>query len=486
VFESLSRRDNNSNGPFFEKLEERQMMSAVPIANKIKVAESTDNSGNPLNQSVITVKFSENINLVDPTGFRMFGYRILTETGTGAAQSKTTIHITSAVAGPDGNKIILTTDRRVRKGAHLVITDGAVTNASDSTSIGAQDVQLPKGLNKERFTLACRAFVPTQFQFFDPALFPAGSTLTATPNEPATNTVTTQLTSYLNAEVSSGFITPAQMTSALATYNDSTITALIPAPNLRAALASLTGTIADGAIAQFTTGANVTGKPFTVVDFSTEVSNAAEIAETTGNPATGRIRTLFKTSFKGESFLTLAPFLAHEAVHQDLVGANPTLQDAIPEEEFANSVETYVWSQELLNSPAIAAAHTELATHLNADVLAMLNSGLALFPRVGENTAPILGGNAMPKSNPTAGGSTPFLSFEDYTTRTYTARNFSNTTTPGNAYSAQLLGNITGGAVTTLATFSQTVINQLDANQQIITDKGAVALAHVLRLGISK
>ena len=90
-------------------------MSAVPIADKIKVAMLTDNTGKALNESAVTVKFSENINLVDPTGFRMFGYRILTETGAGTAQSKTTIHILSAVAGADGNKIVLTTDRRVRK-----------------------------------------------------------------------------------------------------------------------------------------------------------------------------------------------------------------------------------------------------------------------------------------------------------------------------------------------------------------------------------
>ena len=310
--------------------------------------------------------------------------------------------------------------------------------------------------------------------------------LTATPTEPSTNTVTTQLTAYLNAEISAGFITSDQKTAALATYNDATITSEIPAPNMRAALASLTGTIANGAIAQFTTSANVTGKAFTVVDFSTEVSTAAEIAETTGNVTTKRIRTLFKTSFKGESFLTLAPFLAHEALHQDLVGADPTLPDAIPEEEFANSVETYVWAQELVNSPAVAAAHTELSTHLNADLLAMLNSGLALFPRVGEATAPINSGNALPKSSPTAGGTSAFLSFEDYTERTYAARNFSNATTTANPYALQVLNNITLGSATTLATFSQSAIDQMDANQQIISDKNAVALAHVLRLGITK
>jgi len=461
-------------------------MSAVPLAAKIQVAMATDAQGNALNQSRVTVRFSENINLVDPTAFRMFGYRILTETGTGNAQAKTTINITSVVAGADGNKIVITTDRRIRKNAHLTIFDGGVTNASDSTSIGRQDVLIPKGLNKERFTLACRAFTPTQLKFFDPALFPGAAALNTTPTEPSTNTVTTQLTAYLDKEVASGFITAAQKTAALAVYNDATVTSEVPAPNMRAALASLTGTIADGAIAQFTTNANVTGKPFTVIDFSTEVSSSAVIAETTGNVVTKRIRTLFKTSYKGENFLALAPFLAHEAVHQDVVGADPTLPDSIHEEEFANAIETYVWAQELTQDPTPASAHTELSTHLNADLLAMLNSGLALFPRVGTHTGPINGGNAMPHSSPNIQGTTPFLSFEDYVTRQYQARNFSNTDTPANPYALQVSNNITGRSDSATFTFSQSRIDFFDNSQQVIGDRNAVALAHDLRLGITK
>jgi hypothetical protein len=470
----------------FEKLESRQLMSAVPLEAKIKVAQATDVNGNALNSSTIQVRFSENINLVDTTKFRAFGYRILTETGTGAAQAKTTINITSVTAGADGNKIIITTDRRVRKNAQLQIQSGAITNASDSTDIGSFILHLPKGLNKERFTLACRAFVPTQFKFFDPAQFSSASALTATPNLPSTNTVTAQLTAYLDKEVAAGFITSAQKTQALATYNDSTITSLVPSANMRAALASLTGTVAENAIAQFTTNANVTGKPFTVVDFSTEVSSSAVVAETTGNVSTKRIRTLFKTSFKGENFLALAPFLAHEALHQDVVGADPALQDGIPEEKFATTVETMVWAQELVIDPTPASAHTELSTHLNADLLAYLNSGSALFPRVGNLTAPINSGNALPKSSPAAGGSAAFTSFDNYEQRTYAARNFADAETPGNAYARTVQNNITGRTDTQNFTFSNARITIFDNSQQIISDKNAVALAHVLRLGITK
>lgn len=468
-----------------ESLEKRQLLSAVPIAAKIKVAEVTDANGNPLNESRVTVRFTENITLESTSDFRMYGYSINTASKSGAAQQKTTINILSVTPGPDGNKLIFVTDRRVRKGAHLAIYTGGVHNTSDNTDIGDQNVQLPAGLNKERFTLACRAFAPTNLNYFDPALFPGAGALTTTPTEPSTNTVTTQLTNYLNAEVAAGTITSAQMTSALAVYNSSTVAAEIPAPNLRAALASLTGTVADSAIDQYTTGDNVTGKPFTVVDFSTEVSTSAIIAETKGNPTTKRLRTLFKTQYEGESFLTLAPFLAHEMVHQDFVGAGPDLQDGIDEEEFAVTVETMVWAQELLVSPTAAANHTSLSSHLNADLLAMLNSGDALFPRVGVLTAPILSGNALPKSSPTDGQGN-YTSFDDFIRRDYAARGINDVGTPGNTYSQTVQNNIDATSTSGNFTFGTKQIDAFDANQQIITDKAAIQLAADLKLTITR
>ena len=110
------RKRNKSTGALFEKLEDRQLMSAVPLASKIKVAMLVDGSGNALDSSRVTIQFSEGITLVDPTKLRLFGYGLVTATGTGLAQQKITIKITSAVAGADGNKIVLTTDRRAAQG----------------------------------------------------------------------------------------------------------------------------------------------------------------------------------------------------------------------------------------------------------------------------------------------------------------------------------------------------------------------------------
>jgi hypothetical protein len=265
------------------------------------------------------------------------------------------------------------------------------------------------------------------------------------------------------------------------------VQSIFPSANLRAALASLVGTVGEPAIGQYTTGANVTGKAFTVVDFSTEVSNAASIAETTGNPVTKRIRTLFKTSFKGESFLALAPMLAHEAVHQDLVGGTPDLPDGINEEEFATTVETMVWSQILVNDASPADDHTALSTHLNTDILAILNSGLALFPRVGVYNAPINGtGGVLPGSKTPTDGGGIYTSFENYVRRIYVARNFGDTDTTGNSYARTVQNNITLRSDSSNFTFSDSRITFYDNSQQIISDKSAVKLANILRLGITK
>ena len=82
--------------------------------------------------------------------------------------------------------------------------DGAITNTSDGTNIGEQQVLLPKGLNKERFTLACRAFKPTQLKFFDPADYAGAGALNSTPNLPSTGSVTTALTAFILYQFGTG------------------------------------------------------------------------------------------------------------------------------------------------------------------------------------------------------------------------------------------------------------------------------------------
>lgn len=483
MFGTNRKEFNGQQRSLVERLESRQMLSAVPLGSKIKVSMITDSQGNPVNSSRITVRFSENIDLVDTAQFRLFGYAVNPASGSGTAQQKVTINITSVTQSTD-NTLVLETDRRVRKNAKLTIYDGAITNA-DASATGELSTNLPKGLNKERFTLACRAWKPTNLVYFSKTQYEDAANLTATPSQPSTNTVTTNLTAFLDKKVAAGIITADEKTAALAKFNDTTIKSLIPSANLRAALVSLVGTVAEGAIDAYTTTGNVTGKKFTIIDYSSEVSGSAVVSETKGNPTTGRLRTLYKTSFQGESFIALSANLAHEAVHQDIVGSTEDLPDGQNEEIFANTIDTIVWAEQLLVDSAPANDHTQLTTALNANLLAMLNSGTALFPRVGVYDAPHIGSqNIFPGGDSVAGGD--YTSFEDYIRRTYAARGFADTDTTGNAYSRTVQNNITARTDTAAFNFSDSRITFYDNSQQIISDKNAVKLAAILDLQVAK
>lgn len=470
-----------------EALEARQMLAATVLESKIKVAMLTDETtGEPLNSSRVTVRFSEGIDLADPLKFRMFGYAINPASASGTAQQKITINLLNMREGSDGNKIVFETDRRVRKGAQFIIYDGAITNTSDGQSIGEQSARLPKGLNKERYTLACRVWTPTNLNFFNQQQFANAPATTPTPNQPSGTTVLNDLTDFLDAKIAAGQINATQKQAALDRYNDPTTQSIIPSANLRAAMVSLVGTAGEGAILSMLTAANASGSPFTVIDFSTEVSQSAPIAETKGNPATGRLRTLFKTQFQGEPFQVLSVILAHEALHQDAVsGSTTSLPDSQNEEIFANTVETMIWAQQLLADPTLASRGTQLVTLENGQLLAMLNSGTALFPRVGLYDAPLLGAQNVFNGGVAVSGG-PYSSFENFIRRTYADRNIGGGDTVAPTLARTIQNVIIAANQTSNFNFSEQQIRLFDQQQIIISDKAAVQLAAILKLQVTK
>jgi hypothetical protein len=467
----------------FEPLERRQMLSAVPIGSKIKVAMLTDSNGAALNSSRLTVKFSEAITISDTSKIRIFGYGIDPTSGSGTAQQKITINVTNVEAGADGNKVVITTDRRVRKNAKLTFYNGFVKNTVDNTDTGDVATNLPKGLNKERYTLACRAFEPTNLKYFNKTQYDAATNVTATPTAPSENTVRAALVTHLDKKVTAGTITADEKTAALALFDDTTNKSTVPSANLRAAIVSLYGTVGESSIPHLLGTSNVTGKRYSVIDFSdSEVSASALVAETLINPTNGRLRTLYKSSFKGENFLALSANLAHEALHQD---TGTIVVDGISEEIFCNTVETVVWAQQLMIDKAPADDHTQLVTNQNALLLAMLNSGKALYPRVGVYDAPLLGGqNVFNGGDAVAGGD--YTSFENYVRRIYAARNFADSETPAPPLALTMQNEICARTDTNSFNYRSSRTDFWDNSQQIITDKSAVALAAVLKLQVQK
>ena len=460
----------------FDTLEGRQLMAAVPLYAKIKVTNPAAGDGTQTNSSLVEVKFSEKVTLLDASKFRLFGYGLKTETGTGTAQKKITINVVNPTVDSFGNKITFSTDRKVRKGARLIFYAGAFSDQATATANADITGQLPKGLNKERFTLTNRAFAPTVLGFFNQSIYSGAPAVTAAGSTIATNTVTTNLTNFLQLKVDNGFITAAQKTAALARYNSTLATTIIPNANLRAALISTVGTIGEPAIASILDGVNSTGKAYSIVDFSSSTGSAAVVAETS-TTSSGRLRITLKTAFTGDRFESLGAILAHEIAHQDLATGQS-------EELFTNTVETMVYAQQLLANKAIAQAGTQLVTDQNLRLLALLNSGDQLFPRVGTLQAPLLGnGNIFPNGNNISGGN--YVSFDNYIRRVYQARGFNNVNSPGNAQAVTESNNILLGTETATFEFSAARISLFDAGQQIITDKAAVKLATALKLKVA-
>jgi hypothetical protein len=165
-------------------------------------------------------------------------------------------------------------------------------------------------------------------------------------------------------------------------------------------------------------------------------------------------------------------------MHQDT-------DDGVKEELYVNSVESYIYAQQLLVDPTIASQNTAIVKLDNTKLYALIESGKALFPRVGELAASILNkaagifsGGATPSD-----GHGPYTSYQDFIRRTYLARGFSDFASTSNNVVTSTYRNITADTTSTV-TFNDTIITLLDAKQQIITDPGAIKIARALKLTV--
>jgi hypothetical protein len=462
--------------PEFESLEARQMFSAppVPITGAIKVKNLFDSSGISINESLVTVPFDKTIRIKDSSQIQVRGYAVNPLTG---AQKKLVINVLSVERGGDSASLIIHTDRLMRKnGGKILLGPGAVSDKNNDF-LPAQTISSPKGQNKERFTLASRAFTPTNVDFFTQDLYGTATApidVSASPSEAA---VTKGLTAFLNKKVAAGAITQAQMDQAITRYNDNRTKAIIPEANMRAALVSLVGTLGEQTIAAYLEGQNATGLKAVSITFDSNVAGTVEVAETTLN-SIGRLRTKFRTQYAGEPFQALSAALAHEILHQDGPGT-----DGQPEEIMANMVQTMVWAEQLLIDPFPASSRTTLVRMCNDRLLAMLQSGKALFPRVGLQNAALLDTSigVFPGADAQTGG--VYTSYENFVRRLYETIGIGNANTVGNPSWTEFFHRITNTTQGT-PTFANATIDTLDASQQIITDKNAITLAGILRLSV--
>jgi hypothetical protein len=467
--------------PVIEPLEKREMLadSSVVAGSKVKSRNLVDDN---ISRTVMTIPFTGDINLADAGKIRVFGYALNTLSNSLTAQRKVTVHVVDAKVlnvdadgdgDADNSLLEITTDRLMRKGGQIWFYPGAYTDTQGNTNVEHRTFAV-KGQTKERFTMASRAFIPTNFNRFTSDHFAQSGSPSSISTPVPEATVTTTLNAFLQKKVDAGVITQAKKDEAMATYNSSAAKARVDNANLRAAIISLTGTFAEAAISSFL------GPNYLVVAFLDPGDPTVEVAKTTARDTDGRLRTIFRPEYQGEPFQALSLWVAHEALHTD---NNFKLQ----EEVVATAVGTYVNMQQAQTDPGYLRVGSKLINKENEKILALLNSGRTIFPFPGVKVAPMLkkdqgifiGGKAA------ADGGGVYTSFEDYIKRLYIARGSVSGNSPGNAVLNDYYAKLTGKTPAANMQFSDSILADLDAFNTVIGPREAVRVANALRLTLS-
>ncbi|MFF9490610.1 hypothetical protein [Streptomyces sp. NPDC014676] len=245
----------------------------------------------------------------------------------------------------------------------------------------------------------------------------------------------------------------------LAVFRSSQIATVMPDANLRAALASLAGSPAQGSIQAIRDGL------FSQVVFGT-TPNPNAIAQVIAAEPQPYI--VFNQRFRYEDFRLLGRVFSHETLHSDRnLNAN--------EELIASTLDGAYYGQLLLEQPQLATSRTELSRRSNTQLMALLNTRDSRGrQRLIQST-----GNVLPDS------ATPLPSFGaaflGITPNGSTATD--PTSTPGNANLDFFLSAITDTRQRG-AEFNTATVRLLDIRQAWATPRERIRLARLLKLRI--
>ena len=262
--------------------------------------------------------------------------------------------VKSAEPGETNTRLItLTAGQLIPEGSTLTIQ----RQAFQRKATGFIEAEVTSDLDPPLVVLASRAFVPTADTFFDD---PQTAPLTDADRDPAATRMA--LEDHLRERGSDDQAT----TRALGIF-DTIPVEIVPSPKLRAALAALTGTFAQGAIDSFLTAENCTGEPARVIAFQEPPGGDGLIARVTYHSSGPRIVSISPLA-EGERIEHLMPILAHEAIHCDK-------DDGLVEEVAAGAFESFLYLQLVAAAPELATVRTVVARELNTNAVAMINSG---------------------------------------------------------------------------------------------------------------
>ncbi|MDX2085557.1 MAG: hypothetical protein SFZ03_09230 [Candidatus Melainabacteria bacterium] len=438
----------------------------------VTVTPRKDAQGNPINSSEIKIPFSQSIQLGDTSKMKI--QAAVFNPSTGKSQL-VAIPITSAKINPANNKeLLLQTDRLAPKGAAVALASGALKNSSGQSINMPYATFLQSGVDASSFTLANRAFKPTDINLFTQGAYPNSKPVTVASQPVSESTAKSQFNSFMQKKVNQGKIKSTDLTALQQRFDNAKTKQIIPDPNLRAALLSLAGTSFAPAINAILDGDNMSGKPYAGVRFvnDSELSNPGNFGEAFGLPD-GRIEIRVNKQLQGEPFQALSGLLAHEAVHQDRANSQH-------EEVFATFAEGAAYAQQLLVDSSIAQKETLYTRTQNETLLGILNSGKSGFPGVGLFEADHLGSG--PARIFPGGRDLPFFNSFDNSIRAIYS-NLGTSDTPGNSTTGKYIQNLTGQTASNLGL---NTLKLIDGKQKAISnDAAAKQLAAALKLSVS-
>ncbi|MEM8873032.1 MAG: hypothetical protein AAGD32_02130 [Planctomycetota bacterium] len=461
-----------------EKLEERRLLAVSPIlAGKNNTEIPLDTDGTQLDYNFVTVRFDGEVQLGDnpEAGFGLRGYAINPLSG-GQQQIviPTSEHQILQDENGDDTIVRFKTEFRARKGGRLYLYEGALRDLNgddvlNTPSDAIPNIRLEKGLNKPRFTLALRPFVPYDFTFFNKDFFDASP-------DPITRPVLgpNELRADLASFLADRGLEQSVIDQAVAQFDDSTVQTRVPDATLRAGLLSLYGTDGEPAIDAILGTLNPTGQPYTILGYDTTLPPEVRRAES--KLENGRLRLIFKQELADEHYASLGALIAHEVMHND-VGI---VQN---EEIVAHLVEASVWADHIQTRPAIARYGTPNVTEQNGRLVALLNSGDRLYPRTGILGAPLNNeGNEVYVNGSGLFADDP-ISFEDEIRQEFEARGVIDGALQANTSPiTDILLNLLEPGDYTFENFNTSLLETIDANQRFFGDAEAVAVAGILKM----
>jgi len=309
-------------------------------------------------------------------------------------------------------------------------------------------------------TLKQPPFPPTDVSLFTPGVYSEAPPMVPAAQNPSGETaMRNKLKGLLERRFGVG---STQVSEGLATYDSASTKSIVSSARLRATLVSLKGTVGEPAINGALDGTY--GKIYFGTPRPCPCDPIAQVFRPSGST---KLAIVFNQKYKYEDFRILAPEMAHNVLHRDLLGGKK-------EGAVLASIQSLIYAQFVLETPSLATSGTALARDANTELMARINSRDA--------TGKLRLFTSTSGSCPDAPGIFPGGTCVPYFVALFEPLGDSNN--PGSSVLKEMVRNVVGSSVTLPETvnFDDNTLQLLDSSQKVFTNAQLVKLAKTLKL----